>query len=36
MNRNLVKRNLRSAIFAGGVAAAAFTAAFVIAAAWVG
>lgn len=36
MNRNTVKRNLRSAIFAGGIGAAAFAAAFVLAVAWVG
>lgn len=36
MNRTLVQRNLRSAIFAGGIAAAAFAGAFTVAFLWVG
>ncbi len=36
MNRTLVQRNLRAAIIVGGVAAAAFAAAFVFTALWVG
>jgi hypothetical protein len=36
MNRTLVQRNLRSAILIGGIAAAAFAAAFVLTAMWVG
>ncbi len=36
MNRNLVKRNLRSSIFVTTVGVVAFSAAFVVALAWVG
>lgn len=36
MNRNLVKRNLRTAILVSGVGIAAFATAFLVAAAWVG
>lgn len=36
MNRNLVKRNLRSSIFVSAVGIVAFAAAFVVALAWVG
>jgi hypothetical protein len=36
MNRTLVQRNLRSAIIIGGIAAAAFAAAFVFTVVWVG
>jgi hypothetical protein len=36
MNRTLVQRNLRAAIFAGGIAALAFAGAFLVAAGWVG
>lgn len=36
MNRTLLQRNLRSAILAGGIAAAAFAAAFIVTALWVG
>lgn len=36
MNRNLVKRNLRTTILAGGIAAAVFATAFIVVFAWVG
>lgn len=36
MNRTLVQRNLRSAILIGGIAAASFTGAFLVALLWVG
>jgi hypothetical protein len=36
MNRTLVQRNLRSAIFIGGIAALAFAGAFLVTAIWVG
>jgi hypothetical protein len=36
MNRNLVKRNLRMAIFIAGIGIAAFFAAFAVTLAWVG
>lgn len=36
MNRTLVQKNLRSAIFTGGIAAVSFAVAFLVAVAWVG
>lgn len=36
MNRTQVQRNLRSAIIVGGIAALAFTGAFLLTIAWVG